>query len=175
MAVITTKTENGLAIKSPYNAEFVSGIKGLLGLWNAADKTWVVPIAVEAEARALLRAIYGEDGSPVDRVDLEIEFLADVEERGEIRFGDTVIAYARGRDSGAYPGGGIAKISGTLRSGGSLANFKVIARAGLRLRMVGVPRPLAARLIADNNNRVTRVWVEGASNADTTNVVQIRK
>ena len=175
MTVITTTTPAGLAIASPYNAEFVAEIKALLGRWNAADKTWIVPLAVEAEARSLLRAIYGEDGNPVERVDLEIEFLKDVEKRGEIAFGDTTIAYARGRDSGGHPAPGIAKIGGVLRSGGSRANFTVIARAGLRLRMIGVARPLADRLIASDNDSTTRVWIEGASNADTTNVVQIRK
>lgn len=177
MPVITTKTAAGIAIASPYNAEFVAGIKAMLGRWNASDKTWVVPFAVEAEARSLLRAIYGEDGTPVERVDLEIEFLRDVEERGEICLagGDVTIAYARGRDSGGYPAAGVAKIAGSLRSGGSRANYTVKACAGLRLRMVGISRPLAERLIASDNDSTTRVWIEGASTADTTNVVPLKR
>ena len=125
MAVITTKTAAGLEIASPYNREFVAGIKALTGRWNAADKTWIVPFAVEAEARALLRAIYGEDGTPTERVDLEVEFLQDVEEYGEITFADGAvpIVQARGRDSGGHPAPGIAKIAGVLSSGGSRKNY----------------------------------------------------
>ena len=176
MPIITTKTPAGLEISSPYNAEFVAGIKALTGKWNAADKTWVVPFAVENEARSLLRAVYGEDGTPTERVDLEIEFLQDVEERGEIHFngGTTPIAYARGRDTGGHPAAGIAKISGDLRSGGSRANYTVIAKAGLRLRMIGIPRALANRLIASDNDATTRLWIECAGDADTTNVVPMR-
>jgi len=176
MAVIIKKTAAGFEIASPYNADFVAGIKGLTGKWNASSKTWIVPFAVENEARSLLCAIYGEDGTPTERVDLEIEFLCDVEHRGEITFNGAsqTIAYARGRDTGGYPAAGIAKISGTLSSGGSRANYTVIARKGLRLRMIGIPRNLADRLITSDNDSTTRVWIEGATIADTTNVVSMR-
>ena len=41
--------------------------------------------------------------------------------------------------------------------------------------MIAVPRALANRLIASDNDSVTRVWIEGADAADATNVVPLKR
>lgn len=53
----------GVEYYTPYNVEFISGIKELGGRWNSKKKCWTVDAGVERKADALTEKIYSSTKS----------------------------------------------------------------------------------------------------------------
>jgi hypothetical protein len=129
------------AISSPYNPDFVEGIKKMGGRWDPAGKTWNIDKRNLEAARALLRDVYGMDDSPVELVSVRVTAKKDLVGHREpiILFG-RVVAAARGRDTGARLGDGVAVTHGDATSGGSMKNWKTIIEEGTELIIHDLPK-----------------------------------
>ena len=155
--------EGKAIITTPYNADFVSKIKNIGGRWNAASKAWSVSDSMVAEAREIMRAVYGQDDQQTDvqTTDIRVRFNDDVwgHQEGVTLYGKT-IAKAWGRDSGARVGDDVAFIDGQPKSGGSVKNWLTIVPAGsvvviknVPVTLLGAELPTGAEIISDVDSK----------------------
>lgn len=144
------KLENGTAkVFTPYNAEFVSKIKGIGGRrWDSADRCWCVPESEIETVRQFMQEVYGETDQPNEgeKVTARIIFNSEVSELREsvVLFGKT-IARAWGRDSGARVGDDVTLVSGKISSGGSMKNWYTVVEEGSVVLLRNVPKALLSR------------------------------
>lgn len=68
--VTVTPTRGHLHVASPFDREFVGGVKKIEGRWAARSKVWSVPEARAGELESLLRRVYGPKGASVASSDL---------------------------------------------------------------------------------------------------------
>lgn len=59
-----------LAIYTPYSPELADAARKLSGRWNSTERAWTFDPRLEDSVRALLRSIYGTDGSDEGASDL---------------------------------------------------------------------------------------------------------
>ncbi len=141
---INTNTDTGFAyVHSPYNAEFVSRIKGIGGAtWLSKNSAWRIPIAAVDAVREIMMDVYGEtDQQASEKLSIRVRTINDlVERKGAITLFGASVAKARGRDSGAIPGEDVSFINGMPRSGGSFANWETIVPSGCEFVISGVPQ-----------------------------------
>jgi len=138
-----TQRENGtIAISTPYSQEFVARIKEVGGKWNSGSKCWEADARAIETVRAIMRDVYGQDDMPQEMVDVRITVGDDdIEEYTDaVTIFGKAIASARGRDSGARVGDGVVLESGSVKSGGSMKNWKTIIAAGSVLTVYDVPK-----------------------------------
>lgn len=148
MADITVETTDRgrLAVTSPYDASFVSGVKDIGGRWDAASRRWTVDARDEERLRELLREVYGSDGSAGDEADLvtvrwDISRLGHARGANEIRLAGRSIASRLGRDSDVYLGAGVVLVSGGFPgSAGSMKYPSVEPREGTVVEVRDLPR-----------------------------------
>ena len=131
MSVTVNINESVLTVHSPYNPDFPARAKRLGGKWNAGAKAWTFDTRDEERVRALCRKVYGEDGSPIAetvtvRVTVNQEWYV---YGGGLYLMGRELCYARGRDSGAKLGPGVVLLAGEVLSGGSVKNWRTLARA----------------------------------------------
>lgn len=142
--------EDRIAIYTPYNPQFVSKIKAAGARWNAADKAWTMHAANIDVAREILRAVYGRDDMPAadeKLVRVRVTALQNISaDRGPIVLLGRIIASARGRDSGARVGEGVAFIEGKPQSGGSVKNWTTNISEGSVFVVADVPTTLLGEL-----------------------------
>lgn len=113
-----------------FNAVLVNSCRQLGGKWDADEKAWVFSGFVAAEVEDL-DALYNSALVTVDIVS-----PVDVSQwQGPVLFVGYPIAKATGRDSGAKLCDDVAKIEGTVTSGGSAKNWTTKVMAGTVLRM----------------------------------------
>ena len=117
-----------IAITAPYNPEFVKKIKLAGGRWDNETRVWTMDTANVDFARKILRDVYGYDDITevgTEFVRVRITALREIYAHCNpvILFG-RVIASARGRDSGARAGEGVAFIEKQPQSGGSVVNWR---------------------------------------------------
>ena len=142
MLKITTK--DGMArVFSPYNAEFVSLIKGIGGRhWNSEEKCWEVPETEIQTVRQHMMDVFGETDLPTegDRFTLRLTFTDDVcEKRQSVCLFGKEIARAWGRDSGAKIGDDAVYIEGKMpTSGGSMKNWCTVIPEGCVIKVRNV-------------------------------------
>ncbi|HQP51908.1 MAG: hypothetical protein KBH82_10275 [Syntrophorhabdaceae bacterium] len=111
-------------VKSLYNSEFVSKAKLMGGKWD--NNCWRFNALNENLVRDLCIEIYGTDGDTVpDVVTVEVE-ISDSGDTGPVCFCGWPIARAYGRDSGAKVSDNVVLLDGTVKSGGSVKNWKTI-------------------------------------------------
>lgn len=136
--------ENGtIKVQSDYNADFVKRAKLLQGRWS--KPYWVFPGENEAEVKALLMDIYGENGDEQETVDLLID-LGKMENGQTVRLGGYVLAYRYSRDSMVRLGDNVILVSGNFdESGGSTKYPRVNADDGTIVKAKGVPMSLYER------------------------------
>lgn len=128
---ITTTGEGRLAVTSPYDADFVSGVKGLGGRWDGATRCWTVDPRDEAALRGLLREVYGTDGSPEDQADL-VTVRWDISRYGhsrgdnEITLAGRMVARRWTRDEAVRLGPNVVLISGGFPAGAGSTKYPAI-------------------------------------------------
>lgn len=148
--IVVTLNDRTISVDSPYNPEFVNAANNLAGRWESDKKIWEFPKKVEGEVRAALIDAYGTDGSDAPQlVDLIVDVLDDWDAaRAPLRLGPIEICRAFGRDSGAKLASDVVLVTGRIRSGGSMKNWRTCANEGTQFKILDVPRPLAERLAA---------------------------
>ena len=151
---IAVKIENGRALlKTPYNAEFVSAIKGIGGArWNAGCRAWEIPEEALPQARDLMTRIYGESDIPSGgkRVSLKLTFMKDFRElHGPVTLFGKTVAAAHGRDTGARVGDDVVFLEGAPTSGGSARNWETIVPEGSVVVLHNVPESLLGAELPD--------------------------
>lgn|SRR3990167_8556247 len=108
-----------IALKAKKNSMLIQKCHDYGGEWDPVDKEWIFSDIV-SDKIAELDAIYD---SPL--VAVEITAKRELNSRPAIEFLGCEIARAWGRDSGAKLAHDVAKISGTVRSAGSMKNWVV--------------------------------------------------
>ena len=122
-----------IAITTPYNPKFVRQIKLAGGRWDDENRVWTMDAANIDLARKILRDIYGYDDiteADTKFVRVRITALREIHAccKPIILFG-RVIASARGRDSGARTGEGVAFVERNPRIGDKPSAVSHSARA----------------------------------------------
>lgn len=143
---VETTDRGRLAVTSPYDADFVSGVKDIGGRWDGASRRWTVDARDEERLRNLLREVYGSDGSPEDEADLvtvrwDISGSGHMRGDNEIRLAGRTIASRPGRDTAVRLGQGVVLISGGFPgSAGSMKYPAVEPREGTIVEVRDLPR-----------------------------------
>lgn len=130
--VTTTITDGILKIKAPYSATFVDEIKKLGGRWKSPY--WVVDARQEDRARAVLMAAYGEDGTDVPPVIVNIRLTGYQWQREESSVSSDkwiicgrVIAYRRRRDESVKLGFGVVAVDADFSKSGGSAKYPEVS------------------------------------------------
>ncbi|MGE8130077.1 hypothetical protein ACQKQD_24155 [Methylobacterium sp. NPDC080182] len=152
MAIQITKSGTDVLIRTPHaNSNFNKRVKDMGGCWEAP--AWRVDARNEALVRAALKRSYGGDGDgEPDTVSLQCRVEKDAW-HGPVEVAGRVIARAFGRDSGAKLGEGVVRLSGTVRSGGSMKNWETVVDAVVVIH--DCPRKVAEKAMADGYTGVT--------------------
>lgn len=137
-----------IAVRSPYNTNFVAEARRLGGKWRAPD--WVFDARNEAAVRAACRAAYGTDGiSSAELVSVRIRFGRNLDVlQGPVALSGRPLVSAAGRDSGARTTDGVILEAGRIFSGGSARNWRTCVEAGSALLVHDVPREHADAIVA---------------------------
>lgn len=152
------RSENRIAVKSPYNPTLPQRARALGGSWDASKKVWVYDAADEELVRSLYMDVYGEwEGSQHIRVRITTEKDL-VGRRDSVYICGVQIARAYGRDSGAKVMD--AKfISGDLpTSGGSAKHWCTIVPAGAMFD-IQIPQDRLADIEREGEDRGFTVQV----------------
>jgi hypothetical protein len=149
MNVQITVNGSTVAVKSPYNSEFVTTAKRYGGKWKGGQ--WVFDARDEERVRALCQKVYGTDGLSKDLCTIRAKFyISDAVCCGPIEISGRTIARAWGRDSGAKLGEGVVLLEGRFSSGGSMKNWETtVGNAGAVVLVRDFPRATAEKLIAE--------------------------
>lgn len=138
------KSESGLVVETPYNAEFVSALKSSVSgcKWDKDARKWIVPASGEETLKNLLAKHFGYRPG-ASGVTVIIQAKAELHEYGNsVSFHGIPIARATGRDSGARVCENVCLLEGKITSGGSVKNWQTVIRAGAKFRVDQVPEGL---------------------------------
>ena len=147
-----------IAVKSPYNIDFVEEARRRNGSFNSTKKEWFFDERDEDYIRELCIKIYGTDGEiTAETVNVRVTVNSTwAEWRGGLALYGRQIARAWGRDSGAKSGEGVIWVSGDgADSGGSVKNWRTIIAAGTVIELRDIPKSLV-----ENNNIPDELSVE---------------
>lgn len=172
MIRILKTADGGIAVFCPYNSAMVEGARALAGKWgNVRDNgpAWVFPAEVTNDVKALLRRVYGEDGSEVERVRLRVAYdpSLDSGNHANVVIAGREIAHVYGRDSGARLGSLVVVRQGGFTSGGSIKNYRVGVRDDTEIDLLRLPRPMADRMVAAHPEHCRIVADDGTELVDT--------
>jgi hypothetical protein len=113
-----------------YNSDLVDQCKKLGGKWDGEIKSWVFDMIV-ADKVEELDMLYNDNV-----VTVEIIAKEDLSKcQDSVKFCGYTLSKAKGRDSGAILGDGIAMINGNISSGGSVKNWRSLISAGSTFRL----------------------------------------
>ena len=138
------KSESGLVVEAPYNADFVSALKSSVSgcKWDKDARKWLVPVAGEETLKNLLAKFFGYRPG-VAGVTMIIQAKHEIVAHcGSVYFHGIPVARATGRDSGARVCENVSLLEGKIASGGSVKNWQTIVRAGAKFRIDKVPEGL---------------------------------
>lgn len=137
--------ENGrVYVKCEYSPDFVARAKQIHGKWTG--ESWAFDESDESIVKSVLDQIYGENGDPVDRVDLIVDAGKMPEDGDSIRIGGYTVCSRRYRDSAVKMGEKAVLLSGEFcSSGGSVKNPRVSANYDTIIRLKGIPVSLYER------------------------------
>lgn len=155
--IVVTVVANSVAVSSPYHPDFAPKARKLGGRWQPTTKTWSFDVRDEGRVRALLRAVFGDDGSaPVET--LTVRCGSGPLEGRQGTFGGSrpmswwlagrEVARAYGRDSGAKLGDGVIVLKGSFSSGGSVKNPGCYFSEDLQVEVRDVPKDKAVEIHA---------------------------
>lgn len=157
MTVKVTKTDKQLKVASPYHKSLPTKAKQLGGKWSG--KEWVFDVRNEDRVAQLYREVYGEYGEECGEkvtVRCECEDGCSRFTEGFFLFGRNV-ASAFGRDSSVKLGKGVTVLSGGFESGGSVKNWKTIAKPNTLIEIFDVPKTIAEKELSDSKDWVCTV------------------
>lgn len=130
MSIEIEKTEDAIAVTSPYDGEFIARAKEIGGRWNG--DAWVFDVRDEERVRDLCMSVYGEDGRATGSEDLvSIRFDAGragnyVIEGAEMRLAGRRIAHRPKRDWNVKTTKNVVVVEGSFEnSGGSRKNPRI--------------------------------------------------
>ena len=142
MAAVRTETKDGrFLMYTPFSRDFIQRIHGIgSAKWNG--EAWTVNEDDAEAAKQFLREVYGEDGDTTgESYSVRIRVTSRMAKgKGPVQVMGKILASARGRDSGAYPGPDVVCLTeGGISSGGSRANWTSVVDGGTEffLRHVG--------------------------------------
>ncbi len=131
-AEATQQQESGVCSlrHARYNSLLIEDCRRLGGKWDADSKAWLFSGMVASEVETLDDLYNGQTAT------YEVEFTREEEALCRpVRILGYSVATARGRDSGAKLGEGIAVITGNFTSGGSMKNWTTTVAKGTVIRM----------------------------------------
>lgn len=141
------RTESRIVVQTPYHPEFPPAAKRMGGKWDAANRVWVFDARDEERVRALVRGLFGTDGSEEPQKLVTVRIRADLHPATDSNalwlFGRR-IAYRLGRDFPVRLGDGVVIIEGDFaRRGGSRKYPALEPLPGTVLEIRDVPAELA--------------------------------
>lgn len=113
-----------------------------------ADNAWRFHIASLEVVQEGLRATFGEDGTPVERVDLLWTLGRDDVDKPCMEFAGRVVARRLLRDGPVKLGRDVAIVSGEFPSSSGSIKNPTVGGEGVQVRLMGVPRVLAEHVVA---------------------------
>ena len=136
--------------KSGYHPQFPARAKKLIGRWDEERRVWKFPARYRAEVLEILDSLYGysESNTETVLVSLSVGEQPIVAKCTAVRAAGRVVARAKGRDTGAKLGDGVALLKGRVGSGGSAKNWETIVDPHTTLH-IELPRSAAERLVSD--------------------------
>jgi hypothetical protein len=149
--MVKIKEMNGkLIVWSEYNSNLPAAARKLAGRWDNKEKAWVFSSEMETEVEKIYIKYYGHFRDSVETVTI----LCNCDEKYEVsraplQLHGRVIAEARGRDSGAKVGKGVAVLNGGFYSSGSSQYWNTVVKSGTVFKVLDYPRPLAEKLLKD--------------------------
>lgn len=133
-------------LKTPYNPQFVSEVKGIGGAkWNSDERAWSIPERALDIVREIMLRIYGEadQAEEPERVTAQLTFNeAFLKYHGPVVIMGKTVASAFGRDSGARVGDDAAFTEGEPESGGSMKNWYTYIPSGCKVTLYNVPKAM---------------------------------
>ena len=125
--VTIKKDDKMIFVKSPYEPSLPSRARQIGGDWDSDGMQWCFDVRDESKAHELYHDIYGEFGeTSLQIADVRIKYCdlnTTYAKKSGIYIGGRCIARARGRDSGARIGEGVALVGCRASSGGSRINW----------------------------------------------------
>lgn len=131
-------------VRCPFNFGFIKGAKSLAGRWDSSTGQWTFSKRTENLVRTLCIKWFATDGvQSAELVDIHLTFpTGNAAYQGPITAFGRVLATAKGRDSRATIGDGIALIGGRVSGGGSVKNWQTVATPGTTFLILDIPRAL---------------------------------
>lgn len=161
--MITIKDKDGkLHVTSPYNATFVTSVKGIGGKWNAP--CWVVGKDKEDDLHAILKSVYG--WTPNSNTTIKVEYNPiDFVEGNNIKIGAFIAARRKYRDGRVELNETIV-IDGELPSScGSQKRPEVLSSSHCKFRST-IPLYVYESLSSEDKDKLTVVGNSKASKED---------
>ncbi|WNI19925.1 hypothetical protein [Actinacidiphila sp. ITFR-21] len=144
--ITPSATGKRLLIFTPYNADFVAGVKEIGGKWERERKAWSVDARDEERARDLVRDYFGTDGSPEDMTDLVTvriplaRYELSYHSGAKAQFAGRIIAERPGRDSPVRLASGVVVVEGELPPRGGSMTYPAIDADGVSVEVRDIPR-----------------------------------
>ena len=146
-----SQTADSVAVKSPYDSDFVAAARSIGGKWDREQGLWVFPSNLIDEVRQIMMANYHTTGESPE-VKLKVTVSAEISGyTAPAYIGPVPVAQAWGRDGGAKPLNGACFIKGKPRSGGSIKNWYTIIPEDSEFT-IRVPGDLAEYLINEHQD-----------------------
>ena len=164
--MVNVKVENGtVKVESPYNSEWISRARELGGRWKAP--CWEFDQTHEQLVRKALMAIYGENGTVVEKVMVDVYLDPETSYEEEIVLAGMTIARRRGRDWPVKMENGAVLVSGGFdASGGSAKYPRIGCPKDNSIIRVSLPKAVLAKAQGDfhlevvHNTTVSREKLE---------------
>ena len=152
MSVSISEDGDKIAVKSPYNDEFIRQAKQLGGFWRNGAWNFLKP--AEKPVRDLLIKIYGTDGSPAKMVSIEVD-VDDIFNGGsEIIVAGKTVVKKRSRDHAPALNGAFVTTGSFEEYGGSAKYPNITYREGTRLHVSSVPVSVAKQMATEYESLV---------------------
>jgi hypothetical protein len=147
-----------LCVSTPFNKEYIAGVKSLGGSWQGSTKEWVVPADVEGELTTLLKDVYGYGEDKVDMVITFDNSNCGLNEQSYNFYGRSIL-YRLNRDYSVAISDGVAILEGDINdfgeSGGSHNYPLILGSQDIwtgKILVRGVPKSHFDKAVADNDS-----------------------
>ncbi len=140
-----TQIDEGLLVQIPYMPKVNAALKRIGEARYSSDhKGWIMQPCFEGLIKEKLVHYFGAyDDEQATKIDVEVTFKKDMEiDKRPVTVAGRIFARARGRDSGAATGDGVALLEGLIDSGGSVRTWSSIVKAGAKFRVMKLYEPL---------------------------------
>ena len=150
--IIVTEDGDMFSLLTPYNSNFIKDRKKKIGRreWDPEKKVWRFPIGALPAVRELLMEHYGftDEDDCSETLTVVVKTNSEIEKvRSDISVMGKTVCYAKGRDSGGFPGRDVYYIKGEPASGGSVKSWKSVVPEGCLIRLCNVSPALYEQYI----------------------------